>query len=356
MKNGNLISRRSFTGLAGAAGAALIMSPYVARAQSRQISVAISAIYRRSFESYAVPRMKELHNVDVAISTMLSAEALARAIGQRSNPQISLFTLDQGPWQQGKDLALWGRFDQSSVPNIAGIPAAFRDPDGNGSALFNYMTGFCYDKAALDAAGVKPPENFLDMWSPAFKNRIAMPQFTNTFAYITLERTTRLMGGDPRQSFDAGFSKMQELKPNIRTFIGPLGQLIQLFQQREIWLAFAPQLSALQATAAGLPVKWSAPRDGAVAFSHCLAIPENAPNLAETHQLVDIMLSPEYQKALAETDFMVPADPKAPLGAEFMKSFPVTPEIAASASQVSWIEYNKQRVQLSERWQRDIQS
>ena len=69
-----------------------------------------------------------------------------------------------------------------------------------------------------------------------------------------------------------------------------------------------------------------------------------------------ISRSLDDQKALAETDFMVPADPKAPLGAEFMKSFPVTPEISASASQVSWVEYNKQRVQLSERWQRDIQS
>jgi putative spermidine/putrescine transport system substrate-binding protein len=343
--------------LAGASALAAVSMPAIgARAQTRRLSVAISAIYRKSFEAVVVPRMKEMHNVELAISTMLSAEALARAIGQRASPQISLFTLDQGPWQQGKDLGLWGRIDTASVPNLAGVPDVFRDPDGLGSALFNYMTGFCYDEAALKAANVAPPKTFFDMWSATFKNRIAMPQFTNTFAYITLEHATKLAGGDPAKSFDAGFQKMRELRPNIRTFIGPLGQLIQLFQQKEIWLAFAPQLSALQAAAAGLPVKWSAPTDGAVALSQFLAIPANAPAPDDARRLADLMLSPDYQKALAETDFMVPANAKTELGRSFAETFPVTPEISAKASQVSWTEYNKQRVPLSERWQREIQS
>lgn len=348
----SMITRRTFGTLLGGA---TLAAPAIARAQERSLAVQISAIYRRSFEDYVVPRMKELHNVNVSLSTMLSAEALARAIGQRANPQISLFTLDEGPWEQGKRLGIWDKITPESVPNIASVPQNFRDPEGHGIALFNYMTGFCYDEEALKAAGVSAPGAFFDMWSPAFKNRIAMPQFTNTFAYITLENTSRLLGEDPSKSFDKGFGKMKELRPNIRTFIGPLGQLIQLFQQKEIWLAFAPQLSALQAAKAGLPVKWAAPTDGAVALSQYLAIPKNVPNREDTLKIADLMLSPGYQKVLAETDFMVPANSQTQLDPAFAASFPVTPAVSANAKTVSWKEYNAQRVQLSERWQREIQ-
>lgn len=347
------LSRRQMGGLLGAAVAATISRP--ALAQNKRLAVVVSAIYKRSFDAYVVPKMKELHGIDVAASSMLSAEALARAIGQRANPQISLFTLDQGPWQQGKDVGLWARLDAAAIPNVSAIPDKFRDADGRGVSLFNYLTGFCYDEEALKAAGVQPPDTFFDMWKPEFKNRIALPQFTNTFAYVTLERTTQLAGGNPAQSFDAGFAKLAQLRPNVRTFIGPLGQLIQLFQQKEIWLAFAPQLSALQAAAAGMPIRWKAPSDGAVALSQFLAIPENAPARREAELLAELMLSPEYQKVLAETDFMVPSNPKVQLSPEFSAKFPVTPEISAAAAQVSWIEYNRQRVALSERWQREIQ-
>lgn len=354
MTDHSKLTRRSFNMLL--AGSAAVCMPSIARAQTRNLSVVISAIYRKSFEAYVVPRMKEEHNVDVALSTMLSAEALTRAMGQRANPQISLFTLDEGPWEQGKRLNLWGAVTPETVPNVGSIPAAFRDPAGAGTALFSYMTGFCYDEEALKAAGVPVPGPFFDMWSPAFKNRIALPQFTNTFAYITLQNTARLLGEGSTGSFDKAFAKLHDLRPNVRTFIGPIGQLIQLFQQKEIWLSFAPQLTALQAAKAGLPIKWAAPSDGAVAFSHYLAVARNAPNSEDALKLANMMLSPDYQKVLAETDFMVPANPKTKLDPAFAASFPVTPEIVSKASTVSWALYNDKRVELSERWQREVQS
>lgn len=350
------LTRRTLGRLVAGAGAGAILSPYVARAQSKRLSVVVSAVYKRSFDRYVVPKMKELHGIDIAASALLSAEALARAIAQKDRPQISLFTLDQGPFLQGKDLGLWQPLDTGIAKNLADVGAAYRDPDGVGSALMTFMTGFCYDEGALKAAGVAPPDSFFDMWKPEFKGRIALPQFTNTFAFITLAETSRLLGQGSNAPYDAAFARMKELRPNVRTFIGPLGQLIQLFQQKEIWLAFAPQLSAMQAAATGLPIKWKAPKEGAVAASHFVAIPKGAPNAEEAQKLVDLMVSPEYQKALSETDFMVPVNAKTSLDPAFAATFPVTPDIIANAAQVPWAEYNTHRVALAERWQREIQS
>lgn len=349
------LTRRSFARLAAGAGAGAVFSPAIVGAQSKRLSVVVSAVYKRSFDRYVVPKMKELHGVDIAASALLSAEALARAIAQKDRPQISLFTLDQGPWLQGKDLGLWQPLDPAVAKNLADVGAAYRDPDGLGSALMTFMTGFCYDEGALKAAGIAPPESFFDMWKPEFKNRVALPQFTNTFAFITLAEASRLLGQGSKAPYGAAFAKVKELRPNVRTFIGPLGQLIQLFQQKEIWLAFAPQLSALQAAATGLPIKWKAPKEGAVAASHFVAIPKDAPNAEDAQKLVDLMVSPEYQKALSEIDFMVPVNSKTKLDPAFAADFPVTPEIISAAAQVPWAEYNAHRVALAERWQREIQ-
>lgn len=349
----NSVTRRNFGSLAiGAAGGALLAAPAIA--QAKRISVVVSAVYKRSFDKFVVPKMKELHNIEVTSSALLSAEVLARSIAQKANPQVSLVSLDQGPWLQGKDLGLWAPFDPKVVTNIADIPPAYRDPDGLGSSLFSNLTVMVYDAEATKAAGLPIPNSFFDLWAPGYKNRVSIPQFTNTYAFTTLARTTTLVGGDPAVSLDPGFAKLRELKPNIRTFMGPLGQVIQLFQQKEIWLCFVPQFSAVQAAAAGLPVRWALPKEGAVATSHYIAIPKGGPSPEEAQLLANFMLSPESQRFLAEDASMGPVNTKTQLSPEVAANFPPR-EAVLDAAQVPWAIYNRDRVALAERWQREIQ-
>lgn len=350
------ISRRTFGTLLLATGAGTSFPAPAVRAQSKRLSVVVSAVYKKAFDSYAVPKMRELHGVEVASISLLSAEALARAIAQKDNPQISFMTLDQGPWLQGKDLDLWARLDPAIVTNLADIPAGYKDASGTGSAVASSLVGLVYDESAIKAAGAPLPTSILDLWKPEYRNQIAMPQFTNTYAFIGLAHINRLLGGADDDGFNRAFAKMKELKPNIRTFIGPLGQLIQLFQQKEIWMSYSPQSTALQAAAAGLPVKWAPAKDGVIASNHFITIPKNAPNMEDAQKLANLLLSPEYQRVMAEMIFGGPVNMKTQLDPAFAAKFPVTKELAAGASQVPWSEYNKHRVQLAERWQREVQS
>lgn len=177
-----------------------------------ELQVITSAVYKKSFDEYVIPKMKELYNVNVVASQLLSAEALARAIGQKDRPQISVFMLDAGPWLQGKESGLWEKLDASKVTNLQQVPTNFKDADGQGTAMM----------------------------------------------------------------------------------------LVMLV-------------------------------------------------------LVNLMLSPEYQKVMAETDFMGPINPQTQLGAEFAKTFPVTREAVEKSHPIPWEVYNAQRVALNERWQREIE-
>ncbi|MDX3809177.1 ABC transporter substrate-binding protein [Bosea thiooxidans] len=349
------LSRRRFNNLVlGAVPALTVARP--ALAQSKDLRVVISAVYRKSFEGFIVPKMKELYNVNVIPSPFLSGEALTRAIAQRENPAISLFTLDQGPWLQGKEVGLWLTLDPKRAPNLENVFKNYRDPDGKGSALFSYLLGLLYDESAIKAANVEAPTSFFDMWKPEYKGRVTIPQFSSTFAFILLAETDRLLGGSLGGPFDKGFAKLRELRPNIASFVGPAGQYIQLFQQKEIWLTQGAHFTALQASRAGLPVVWKLPKEGAVAVAHYLGVPNNAPNLDETYKLIELMLSPEYQKQVAMIDFMGPVNGKTELDPAFAAGFPLTREAVESAAQVPWDAYGRDRIALGERWQREIQA
>src|SRR5690606_10253820 len=112
---------------------------------------------------------------------------------------------------------------------------------------------------------------------------------------------------------------------------------------------------AMQATAAGTPVTWTAPSEGAMGYAHYIAIAEGAPNREDAERLVNLILSPEYQKIMAQTDFMAPANTETELDADFAATFPVTAEAMAAATPIPWQAYETHRIRLNERWQREIE-
>lgn len=348
------VNRRQFGALLGGAGLALGTSR-IAFAQSRQLNVVISAGFEQSFREFIIPKMKEAHGIDVSPSVFLSAEALARAIAQKDSPTISMFTLDQGPWAQGKAAGIWEKLDGSKIPSLANVYQGYSDPEGYGSSMLVYMLGLLTDEEAIQKNNIPQPTSFFDMWKPEFKKRISIPQFSSTFAFAILSQVKTLLG-DTSDNYDAAFAKLKELRPNIRTFTGGSGQMLQLIQQREIWLTYGPQNLANQAKKANLPVDWRLPSEGSVAMTHYVAVPKNAPDMEGTNLLVEMMLAPAFQKDMAQRGGWGPINTKTVLDDDFAKKFPITPDAIRKAAQPDWNTYIKHRIDLAERWQREVQS
>jgi len=357
--NRHLLTTRAVSALALSAaltlGVTLGHNDAVEAQQARKLSVITSAVYRKSFDRFVVPKMKELYNIEVVASPFLSAETLAKAIAQKDNPTTTVFMLDEGPWLQGKELGLWANLDAAKITNLSDVPAQFKDKDGQGTAMMLILLGMIYDEQALKANNIPAPVSLHDMWNPALRNRVSIQQFSSTFAYTLLAHTNYVAGGDVNKSFDPGFAKLVQIRPNVRTFSGPAAQLIQLFQQKEIWMAWGAHFTAMQAAAAGSPVRWAAPKEGAAGYAHYIAIAKGAPNQTEGQLLVNLVLSPEYQKVMAETDFMGPSNLKTQFDPEFEKTFPVNSKTMSAAVPVPWLAYNRNRITLNERWQREIE-
>lgn len=305
-------------------------------------------------EKYISPIMKSRFDTKVVITPSLSGQALTKAIAQRRSPEISVFLLDEGPWLQGKQAGLWDSL--AGIPSLSEIPARFRDADGQGSAFLLYLLGLIYDEKALADNGIKPPTSYDDLWNPALKGKVTIPDSNSTFSYALLFKINQLRGGDARTSVDPGFARLAELAPSIGVFHGGASTLIPLFSQKQAWVGFNASFPAQRLAAEGLPVRWVAPKEGAIAVASYVAIAKNAPAKEAARQFVNLLLSAQYQALQTQAAFGGYVNPNTKLSPEFTKTFLVKEDDIRQASLMSWDVYLAKRAELNARWQRQIES
>src|SRR5262245_44874928 len=123
------ISRRSF--LAGTTAAALGgLAPRQARAAGTLASTVYPGPWEEAYRSIVVPRMKQMHNIDVQLYPLLSADQIAKARASRGEAAFDVFTLDPAPRVNAIDLNLFEPFDKSKLTNASKVPASLVDQYG----------------------------------------------------------------------------------------------------------------------------------------------------------------------------------------------------------------------------------
>jgi putative spermidine/putrescine transport system substrate-binding protein len=305
-------------------------------------------------EKHIAPIMRDRYNTKVVITPVLSGQALTKAVAQRASPEISVFMLDEGPWMQGKQAGLWDTLD--GVGNLAQIPARFKDRDNQGSAFLLYLLGIIYDEKALREAGVKAPTSYEDLWNPSLKGKVTIPDSNSTFAYALLFKVNEMQGGQVDKSVDPGFNKLAQLAPSVGVFHGGASTLIPLFSQRQAWIGFNASFPAQRLASEGLPIRWVAPKEGAIAVAAYAAIAKNAPARDAARRFVDLLLSADYQAVQTQMAFGGYVNPNTKLSDDFLKTFVVKAQDIEKASLMDWNAFLAKRKDLSTRWQRQIES
>jgi putative spermidine/putrescine transport system substrate-binding protein len=233
------------------------MIPAAASAQGNLIVLTQGSVDKQVRE-YIVPKMKAMYGIDVSTTPSLSAPALAKAMAQKRSPQIDVFMLDAGPWLQGKTSGLWADIPAAQIPNLADVSDRLKD--AKGVPYTHLAIGLLYDSSQLKT----PPTSLRDLADPKYKGKLAVPTFSSTFAFALLAQMQDLSGkaADPAHPMDAGFAEMKRVAPNILSYYGGGAQLIDLFKQGEVEIAWGAYH-----VAAGLgaesPVRWIAPAEGA---------------------------------------------------------------------------------------------
>ena len=228
------------------------------------------------------------------------------------------------------EAGLYRKLDKSRLPNLSHAwpeiadRLAVYDP-GNQYAV-NYMwgtTGIGYNvKAVRDILG---PDAVIDSWDDVF-DPDKIKKFKDCGIDLLDSSDDVMSAGlnylhlDPNASDPADLEKVTELLVKIRPYVRKFHSLeyLNALATGEICFAlgFSGDVKQAQRRAAeaktGIALGYAIPKEGAQLWLDNLAIPNDAPHVAEAHALVDYLLKPEV--AAKNTNYVFYANGDRPTG------------------------------------------
>jgi putrescine transport system substrate-binding protein len=209
------------------------------------------------------------------------------------------------------EAGLYRKLDKTKLPNLVNAwpeiadRLAVYDP-GNQYAI-NYMwgtTGIGYNvKAVRDILG---PDATIDSWDDVFDPE-KIKKFNDCGIHLLDSSDDVMSAGlnylhlDPNSSDPGDLEKVTELLIRIRPYVRKFHSLeyLNALATGEICFAlgFSGDVKQAQRRAAeanaGIELGYAIPKEGAQLWLDNLAIPNDAPHVAEAHALIDYLLKPE---------------------------------------------------------------
>lgn len=257
-------------------------------------------------ESHFAPAFEERTGARLVPVGLRSGDQVARVRIEHGNPSLDLLWIDAG------EAALLAREGLLSVPTAAEAPnlAAAGGPLGSGALppTFSSAVGFLYNEEALPS----PPRSWAALAGPGLGRRLALFHFGSTLGPLTVAALARLETGDETDA-DAGFARLAQIAPNVLRFGGSGPANNQLVAQGEAWLTLGLPAQARHLAAAGAPVAWLAPEEGALALPQGVQVVAGTRRRALAAAFVDHLFSLDSQSVAARELGLVPARADAPL-------------------------------------------
>src|SRR5260370_18444133 len=181
-----------------------------------------------------------------------------------------------------------------------------------GPAPFFQVVGLTYNPDTIKT----PPTSWADLWKPEFKGKVGITNLNSTHGTGWLVEIAKMHGGS-EANVDPDFKALEALKPNLAAVAANPGALATLFQQGQIDIS-PGNFNAIQILKArGVPVEFVAPKEGAIGFKTTIHIVKNTANPDLAFALIEAALSPEVQKTLMESPYLiVPTNTKVPITAQ----------------------------------------
>jgi putative spermidine/putrescine transport system substrate-binding protein len=338
-------TRRSFLA-AGASAAALIASPAVLRAQTRELVVGGAAGHKPWVEQVVVPLFEKKYNCKVLFEGTRSLVNLEKMQKNKGKQYMSVVQMDDPVMILAVKEDLLEPLTSAKAPNMAELLAGSTHMDGMWANYLQPWLGVAYSKTAMKT----PPSSWADLFDAKYKGRVIIPSLQNTEGLPVLFVAGMLVGGSleaVQKDTDGGFKKLAALKPNLLTIYTQQPQAYNLLEQGEAYM-IGPAMSsyALERKLAGAPIDLVAPKEGVFAMPSGIAVIKGAPHADLAFAYVNEMLGAELQSKLAGPTFSLATNKAVPkpegLGAD------------VKIHQIDWANVAAQRNDWVKRWDREM--
>ena len=289
----------------------------------------------------------EENNVELIFDTGNNSDRLNKIRATKGNPQIDIALLSDTFADIGNEEGLFDTIDVEKVPNLEKLYDFALEKDGYGPAYSVTRWGIVYDADEVE----KAPTSWNDLWDPAYKGKVAIPDMTSTAGPMFLITAAELNGGDAYNT-DPGFEKIKEMQePKI--YVGH-SDVLNMFERKEIAMTVFMDIFVPGLQEAGLPIEWADAEEGSFAVFNTINITKGTKNKELAEKFVNFMLSEEAQKKMSETLFEAPVNKETVVDEEIAKDMAYGPEKVDSLIIFDREHLNNMKNEWIEKWNKEI--
>jgi putative spermidine/putrescine transport system substrate-binding protein len=238
------------------------------------------------------------------------------------------------------------RADAKLLSNYANVyPEFIQKSQGYGVPVSYSLIGLAYNEKMVKT----PPKSWADMWKPEYRGKVGIPRASSNLGLGALVIAAKVFGGS-EDNLDPGWSKLQELKPQVGR--SPT-QLLQMLEREEIAIAPLWNNDAAGAAQKGLPIKFVQPDPGPVAIISFMSATAKTRHPELVYEWMNELLSPEYQSMAARAPYYFGPTVKGIAIPEGARAYtPSTPAEVLRLQSVDWTKIAPIRGKLVEQFDR----
>jgi putative spermidine/putrescine transport system substrate-binding protein len=356
------ITRRATLGIGASliAGYGLRARPALAQAGRTEGEV-VFAGYGGTFEQFArnelIPAFEKQTGIKVRFVVGTALSNFAKVMASRSSPEIDLYWSNELTHVAGKQQGLYEKLDPAICTNLADVTESAKDPDNIGVASYVMATGIQYNSKAFADAGMPAPSAWSDLWDPRLKGKIALYNFSVAYSQDLLAILTRLAGGTEKD-IRPGLERVKALRTsgNLAMFASSPAELDNMLIQGQAWATVNGSPRGFILKDRGAPIDFAFPKEGAGFFANYFEAVKNAPHPKAAQTLINFLIGPEMQLAIANGMVAAPINRKVVLSDKLKAQTPSSEAEIKKLIRIDRVEMNKQLDNWAEMWNREIEA
>ncbi|TPW32957.1 ABC transporter substrate-binding protein [Pararhizobium mangrovi] len=274
-----------------------------ASAQEKTLTISVYAFAQDAYNRILYKPFEEKCGCKLVVETGNSAERLAKMEANKNAPVVDMAVMSMADALTAARRGLVQKIDTSKLDNYDKLYDLAKDPNGDGMSVGYtfYATSIAYRSDKMDI------KSWQDLLSDKVVGNIAFPNISTNQGPPALYMLGLSMGTnapDLKKPIEA----VGKHAGDIVTFYNRSSQLVQLFQQGEIWAAPIGRFAWEPISKLGLPIKWAKPKEGQTGGLNVMVVSKGTKNEDLALEFMDFWLSTKVQKDLADALVDSPAN------------------------------------------------
>ncbi|WZL73704.1 polyamine ABC transporter substrate-binding protein [Clostridiaceae bacterium 35-E11] len=261
---------------------------------------------------------EEANNVKIVLETGNNSDRLTK-LKTNPNSNIDIMYLAEAFAQQGAEEGLFEKIDYSKIPNAKKIieKGQYLVEQGYGPGYTLNRAAIAYDPTKVDFE----IKSWKDLWNPALKGKVSIPEITTTFGPSTMYIASNKAGVDiTSDKGEAAFNELEALKPNLVKTYTKSSDLSNMFANGEIAAAITADFAYGSVKNGAPDVVFVDPEEGAYLNFNTINIVKGSENVELALKFIDYALSTEVQTRTAKALNESPVNKEVELTAEEAES------------------------------------